>query len=218
MRSNVQQSFRRKLTDPRFKEAIRQPLYDTLDFDSGVTTELRFFSVPQGQSGKTRQETNLDLAGQLSKGQKFAAQGVELHLLPGSSAAAYVRQEPVRQNAAVAAPQFANDIWALAQAGHLEINIGSKNYLTAGPLLLFPPSQGILIAPAVEQNLAAAAAQSLTSDYARMAGRPFAIDPELPIEENNNFSVVIKWPAAFALPSGFDARIKCVLLGVLFRN
>ena len=215
---NVQQSYRRKLTDPRFKEAIRQPLYDTLDFDSGVTTQLRFFSTPAGQGGKTKQETNMKLAGQLSKGQKFAAQGVELHVLPGSNAAAYVRQNPLIQVAAVAAPNFANDVWALLSAGSLEINIGSKNYLQAAPLLLFPPSQGLLPAPAVEQNLAAAAAQTLTADYARGAGRPFVIDPELPIEENNNFEVILEWPAAFALPSGFDARIKCVLVGVLFRN
>lgn len=207
----------KRLTDPNFKEAIRQSLYDTLTFDSNVTTSLRFFSTPKGGT-KTAADTNMTLAGQLPKRHKFVADGIEIHVAPGSSAAGYVRQDPVRQNAAVAAPQFANDVWALGEAGWLEVVIGTKTYLIEGPLYRFPPQNGVDVRPAIEQNLAVAAAQTISADYARFGGRPYVLAPELPIDENTNFEVTVNWPAAFALPSGFDSKLKLVLLGTLFRN
>lgn len=207
-----------RLTDPNFKEAIRQSLYDTLSFDSGATTSLRFFSTPQGGT-KTKADTNMTLAGQIPKRHKFVADGIEIHIAPGSSAAAYVRQDPVRQNAAVAAPHFANDVWALGEAGWLEVLIGSKTYLIEGPLYRFPPQNGIDVRPAAAvENTNTTVLNQITSDYARFSGRPYVLAPELPIDENTNFEVTVNWPAAFALPSGFDAKLKLVLLGTLFRN
>lgn len=218
MDARIAAKYRKQLTDPRFKEAIRQPLFDTLTYDSGVTTRLPFFAVQAGQGGKTDEDTNLTLAGQLPKGQKFVCDGIEVLIFPGSNAAAYIRQDPVRQAAAVAAPQFANDVHALASTGLAKFKIGTKDYLTDGPLQVFPAQSGLILSAAVEQNLAAAAAQTVSADYARTAGRPYAVFPEIPLEENNNFSFEINWGAAVVLPSGFDARIKVRLLGVLFRN
>jgi hypothetical protein len=216
--ANLQRQYRARLTDPRFKEGIRQSLYDTLVFDSGVTQRLQFFAVQAGQSGKTKADTNMELAGTLPAGHKFVAEALEIHVYPGSNAGAYVRQDPVRQNAAVAVPQFANDVHALGEAGWVEVQIGTKTYLIEAPLNRFPPSAGLIVTPAVEQNLAVAAAQTVSVDYARFGGRPYLLIPNLPIEGQTAFSVSINWPAPFALPSGFDAKIKVVLPGVYFRN
>lgn len=218
MRRDYRALMAKRLTDPRFKEAIRQSLYDTLTFDSGVTTSLRFFSTPQGGT-KTKTDTNLDLAGQIPQGHKFIADGIEVHVLPGSSAASYVRESIVKTAAALAAPNFANDVWALGESGYLTVKIGPKEYLTEGPLYRFPPQSGLdLRAAAAVENTNTTVVNQVTADYARFGGRPYILMPELPIEANTNFEVTLNWPAAFALPSGFDARIKVVLLGTLFRN
>src|SRR6266702_6163308 len=188
MDPRIRAKYGQKLTAPGYKEAIRQPLYDTLTFLSNNTVQLRFFTQGLGGGTKTDADTNLALNGQLSKGQKFVCDGVELIIKPGSAGGAvYTRQDVFRQNPALAAPQFANDLWALAQSGSLKIVIGGtgKPYLQDAPLLVFPAQSGLILAATADQSLAAAANQTITSDYARVAGRPYVIYPELPIEENN---------------------------------
>jgi len=218
---NVQRRFQQKLTDPNYKESLRYALYDTLPFVSNNTTKLKFFATPAGQGGKTKEDTNLELSGQLSKGQKFSADCIEIRIRPGSAAgAAYVRQQPSLLVVALAVPNFMNDMWALGTRGVLRFNIGSgKTYLEDGPLEIFPPVSGLLSFPATAFGTAAAATNEFTSDYARYVGRPYFLAPEVPIEENSNFNVELGWDAgAFALPSGFTAQIQVRLLGILFRN
>jgi len=210
--------YAKRLTDPNYKEALRQPLYDTQVFVSNTTAQLRFFTSPVGGT-RTFEDTNMQLAGQLPKGHKFVADGIEVHVMPGSVVgAAYTRQQPFLQSAAVATPNFANDVWALGERGYLEVIVNSKPYLDDGPLYRFAPAQGLVMAPGADQNLAAAAAQTISCDYARFAGRPYLLLPELPIDENTAFSLTLNWAAAFALPSTFTAKIKVILLGTYFRN
>ncbi len=214
--ANLKEDYQRMLTLPGAFDAIRQSLYDTLIFDSGVSNRLEFFQQTQGAAGKA--VTNMQFAGQLPKGQKFVADAIEIEVYPGSVAAGYTRQNPVLQAAAVAAPNFANDVWALGEAGWVEVVVGTgKPYLIEAPLFRFPPSCGLVVGAAVEQNLAAAAAQTISADYARFAGRPYHLDPKLPLDENTPFNVSLNWPAAFALPSGFDAKVRVRLTGILFR-
>lgn len=217
MRNNLQMKYRKRLTDPRYKEGIREPLYDFQTYDSGVTTSLKFFQTQVGGT-KTKADTNMPLNGQLPQGQKFVAEAISIHVLPGSNAASYVRQDPVRAQTAATAPSFANDVWALVHKGWLELTIGTKPYLTA-PLLDFPPPTGLGITPAAAvENTNTTVLNLVTVDYARLIGRPFMFDPEVPIEGLTNFDVTLAWDAAVTLPSGFDARIGVELHGVRFRN
>jgi hypothetical protein len=213
------QRYTQQLTDPRFKESLRYALYDSLPFVSNSTMSLKFFATPAGQGGKTKEDTNMELAGQLSTGQKFSVDGIELHIRPGSAVgASYTRQDPMRQNLAAANPFFTNDIWALATRGILRFNIGSgKSYLEDGPLMVFPSMSGLFVAPAVAG--APAAAATMSGDYARTVGRPYEIQPEIPLEAVTNFNVTLAWDAGvLVLPSGFTAQIQVRLLGILFRN
>ena len=214
---NLQKLYRKRLVDPRMKEGIREPLYDFLTYDSAATLQLKFFQTQVGGT-KTKSDTNMPLNGQLPVGQKFVGQTLEVHVMAGSSAAAYAVQNPVRTGTALAAPNFANDVWALLHQGWLELTVGTKAYLTA-PLILFPPASGLAVqAAAAVENTNTAVVNQITSDYGRMVGRTFAFMPELPIEGQTNFDVTLNWPAAVTLPSGFDARIGVVLGGVRFRN
>ncbi len=214
--ADLQRRYAGKLIRPNEKNAIRQSFYDTLTFDSGNTVKLVFFQQTEGGAGL--ETTNMQAAGQFPAGQKFSADGIEIEVYPGSNAAGYVRQDPVVQAAAVAAPQFANDVHALGERGSLKLEVGTgRVYLTEAPLLRFPPTCGLYIGAAVEQNLAAAAAQTISADYARFAGHPYRLDPEVPIDPQTPFAITLAWSAAFALPSGFDAKVRVRMTGILFR-
>ena len=218
--NNLNTLYRKRLVDPRMKEGIREPLYDFLTYDSAATLQLKFFQTQVG-GAKTKSDTNMPLNGQLPAGQKFVAQTLELHFMPGSNAGSYVRQAPVQSATALAAPNFANDVWALVNQGWLEVTVGTKQYLTA-PLIAFPSSSGLVVQAAIGLEAVAAAAAAIenqiTVDYARLGGRVFQFTPEVPIEPQTNFDVTLNWPAAVTLPSGFDARIGVSLGGVRFRN
>lgn len=225
--NNLRSLYRRRLVPPGVRDAIREPLYDRLVYESGVTTQLRYFSVPISGT-KTKAETNMDLAGQLSKGWKFIAETLAIQVLPGSTnvaAVTYTRQQPVLSSGTVVAagtaqavPNFLNDVWAILNTGWLELTVGSRPYLTA-PLLSFPSLTGIIgeVAAAVE-NTTAASANVTTCDYARLAGKPFLFNPALPLEENLIFNVTLNWPTAVTLPSGFDPAILVQLDGLKFRT
>ncbi len=215
--TNLQQKYRKRLTDPRYKEGIREPLYDYLTYDSGVTTSLKFFQTQVGGS-KTKSDTNVPLNGQLPAGQKYVAEVLAIEVLPGSSAASYARQDPVKTATALAAPNFANDVWALLHKGFLEVTVGTKPYLTA-PLLDFPSITGLGITPAAAvENTGTTVQNQITVDYGRLIGRPYVLDPEIPIEGLTNFDVTLTWDSAVTLPSGFDARIGVKFYGIRFRN
>ncbi len=216
-RENLNRLYHQRLTHPLSKEGIAEPLYDHLTYDSAATTELLFFQTPLS-STKTKWDTNMELNGQLAAGNKFSVGGLEIHVYPGSSASAYARQDIAKSATALAATNFANDVWALLSAGWLELKVGQKDYLTA-PLLMFPPSSGLQVSGAVAvENTGTTVLNTLSFDYARLHGRPFVFAPRVPIEPLTPFAVKLKWPSAVTLPSGFDARIGVVMTGIRFRN
>lgn len=217
--TSLSRLYRRRQTVPGMKEGIREPLYDFLTVASGVTSALRFFQVPEGGgAGKTLIDTNMQLSGQLPRGWKFACEIIEVHVQPGSDADAYVRQDPVQYAGAPAAPEFANDVWALVSRAFLRFTIGSKPYLTA-PLLAFPSATGLHVnATAAVSDSTADTAHALSVDYARLAGHLFVVNPVLMLEGGSGFAVTIDWGGAVTTPSGFDARIGVLLRGVTFRD
>lgn len=208
--ANLRSYYTKNLTRPGQKEGIRQTLYDFQVYPAAGTLQLIFFQVPKGQAGKTAADTNMELAGQLPAGWKFIAESVEVHFFPGVSPAAVL---------ANAAPQFANDVWAVGKSGSLALKIGSKDYLEEAPLLRFPPKTGLNVQAAIGVATTVAATTPVAEvDYARWAGRPYQLNPVLPIESNLSFSATMRWPALVPLPSAVAGRIGLVMDGVLFRE
>lgn len=214
---NLRQLYQSQLTQPGVKEGIREPLYDYLPYDSGTALQLGFFQRQAGTSGVTFADTNMPGAGQLPKGWKFVVDAISIDYFPGSNAANYVRQDPVKAAAAIAAPNFANDVYAIASRGFLQFNVGQKPYLTA-PLLDFPSMSGLFITPGVALENEAAGANQITCDYARVTGKPFQLNPVLPLDENTGFVVTLNWAAAVVMPSGFDPLVRVTLHGTKFRQ
>src|SRR5690348_4933358 len=63
-------------------EAIYQPFYDFQAIPTG-TTQLLFFQVPNGQSSKTYQDTNMTNAGMFPAPTMFLCTGLQVVFFPG---------------------------------------------------------------------------------------------------------------------------------------
>lgn len=179
---------------PNMSEAIWQPLYDYQTKTAAATTSQRFFVDPIGTAGKTKSDTNIDLSGQLPKGQAFQITGVQVELLPSVS---------LSSSAAVNA--FTQDVYDFYNSGHLILKIGSKDYITQGNLMKFPPVNRLAID--------SASGGDRDYGYGVAAGREFAIK-DLLLESSQNFSVELNDLSAISAA----ARVGVTLNGFLFRN
>jgi hypothetical protein len=212
-------------------EGIRQSLYDYQLYPQAGINQLNFFSLPQGQgiataigaavgSTKTINDTNMENAGSLPAGKLFCVASIEVPFYAGSSAAAntYVAAAPAAFAVAAAAAVAAqvSDINQFYQSGSLKLFIGSKTYLEEAPLMRFPPKCTLDVDATVASNSATVGEVAVMS--AKIKGRPYAVEPPLPLESNQNFVVQLNFAGALALPSGFNGRVGVILDGYLYRN
>lgn len=177
-------------------ETIYQPLYDYQTLAATATSAQAFFQTPLGQSGKTLSDTNMELAGQIPKGQNFLITGVQVEILPGVSPTDATIRE------------FLNDVYAVSKGGVLVLRIGSKEYIRQGNLMKFPPVNRI-------DGIAATGLAAESTNYAAPAGREFTV-VDLLLTSNQNFSVELR--DLPALPSGVAGRVGITLNGYLMRN
>ncbi len=175
-------------------ESIWQPLYDYQTAASAGASTQRFFLVPQGQGGKTLSDTNMELAGQLPKGQAFLITGIQVELYPGVSING------------TDASAFADDVYNFYNGGHLILTIGSKAFVTQGPFMKFPPIN----------RLGMDSSTTVATDryaYATATGREYVIENTL-LESSQNFNVELSNLSALSA----DARVGVTLNGYLYRN
>mgnify|MGYP000420426223 CR=1 FL=1 len=115
-------------------EAIWQPLYDYQTYASaGTTTTYTFFAVPNGQGGKTKEDTNMEAAAVLPAPKSMLVTHIEIVFLPGAA--------PSQIDATV--PEIStpwNDAYVMMNQGYLDFFIGSKSYLTDAPIGKFSNS------------------------------------------------------------------------------
>ena len=215
-----QEMMRYSVNRPGAQEVVRQSLYDfqTYDATNGHST-LTFFQVPAGQSSKTKEDTNMELAGTLPAPKNMLVQSIEIRFYPG------VNPSTVNNNDAdfdLTSAEFINDVYTLAKKGFLRLFIGSKDYLLEAPLDRFPAKSYLNVAAATAaaytQASGADGARQANVQYATLGGRPYNLVPPITLPATQNFSVSLEWPGgAQALPSGVDGRIGIILDGLLFR-
>lgn len=192
-------------------EAIRQSIYDFQTYAQAGQTQLIFFQVPAGQSGKTLADTNMELAGQLPNPKMQLVQSIELLFYPSVL--------PSRGAIADEASIFLNDTYLVSKSGWLEFFIGSKSYLREAPIGRFPPKSKLEGFAAIATSLTAGAATQSRDTYAAFAGRPYMIDPWILLKPTQNFNVTLNWTTAQALNAADTAaRIGVALDGVQYRN
>lgn len=188
-------------------EAVNEPLYDFQTYAlAGTTQAYRFFSVPVGQSGKTYEDTNMELAGQLSAGTRFEVRAIEIALFPG------VNPSPAVSATAVSA--FPNDVYTIFKAGYLQFNILAKPYLRTGPLGNFPFTKRLDGFAALSDTTTAGATGASRIAYAAFGGQQFQITPVM-LDSNMNFDVSLNFPTTAAISA--NARIGVILRGIRSR-
>ena len=106
-------------------EGIWQPQYDFQVYALAGQTSLIFFQVPQGQGGKTRDDTNLEIAGSLPAPKEFLITTVQIAFAPGNS----VAQGNIDPAVTPQPLSNWNDVQAVGESGHLVLFVGSKEYL-----------------------------------------------------------------------------------------
>ena len=190
-------------------EVVRQSLYDFQTYPAAGQTQMIFFQVPQGQAGKTKFDTNMEVAGSLPAPKRFIIETIEIEFFPGGLPSAF---------GAPTALNNVNDVYTFSQNGFLDLFIGSKSYLTEAPLGRFPSSNRMAVNAAFADASTAAANLQSRSGYASLAGAPYRLEPNIALVATQNFSVSLNWPTAIALPSTVNARVGVVMKGLLYRN
>lgn len=213
-------------------EVIRQSLYDSAVYPAaGIAGNLTFFQQPVGAgvssspgnaaNAKTIADTNMTLAGQLPAPQGFWIQSIELDFQPGATTgASWVQTIPTITTPTFAAANIGgpiNDVSLFYSAGQLTLTVGTKPYLQEAPLLYFPPKARF------EQDEALSGVRNGTSAVInamavlKAGGRPYILEPGIPLMTSQNFNVTLFWPNAVATNSGFPGRVMCKMDGWLFR-
>lgn len=195
-----------KVSNARALEAKFQPLYDYQVYPAAGTAELTFFAVPSGQSGKTLNDTNMEIAGSLPSPQSFLTTAIQVCFWPGGLTAAFGAQ---------AVCQNVNDVSAVARSGRLEVMVSNKLILGDGPLGIFPPDFRLATSHALTDQTTPGANLLSRVDYAVFAGRTYEVTPFL-IESAQAFNVKMKWPILVPLPSVLAGRIGVRLLGTVY--
>lgn len=186
----------------------QQSLYDYQTYAAAGQTQLLFFQVPKGQSGKTLADTNVELAGSLPQPKRMLVKDISVYFAPGTA---------VNVSGAIATSGVNwQDVWSVFKSGWLEFFIGSTPYITEGPIGRFPPRFRLGGAAAMADATTAAAGLHSQIDYASFCGEPYRFTPVL-LEPNQNFHVSLNWPTAVALPSTVAGRIGIILDGDLYR-
>lgn len=191
---------------PDMVEAVWAPFYHYQAYPAAGTTSLTFFQTPVGQAGTTLADTNMRAAGQIPRPQEFLVVGIQVYFHP-------VNAIYTTGAAAVAstASNWNNTNLVLESQNWLNFHIGSKDYITDGPITKFPPQFGLT---GVSGMATTAATTNNNVDYARSQGRYYAITP-LKIPASQNFDVTINWETVQAATDG--ARIGVILDGYLYR-
>lgn len=190
-------------------EVIYQPLYDFQAYPTAGFRSLSFFQVPEGQQGKTFDDTNMELTAALPVPVNMALTDVQVWFFPAAV--------PGRLSDFTDIGDNWNDVDAVLQAGNLQLEIGSKEYLVDAPLIKFPPQARLAGAAALSDSTTAGAAQGGEIDYASGAGRIYDIVP-LRLISQQNFVIRIRFDnGVIATPSGNDGRIGVALGGYRYR-
>lgn len=218
-----------RVTNPSQSEVIRQRLYDSILYPTAGQAQFTFFSAPAGQgitsaqgavvgTPKTIFDTNLELPNTLPSGKAFMIESIEVLFLPGSVSTAntYTPANLSLFNAAASAAVFGqlNDVNTFYQSGILELNVLSKNYLREH-VMAFPPKAMLDVSAGVANT--SATVGEIAAGIAKAVGRPYYIQPVITLQAAVNFEVLLRYPAAVATPTGFNARVSVYLDGYVMR-
>jgi hypothetical protein len=218
----------RRVTNPGQSEVIRARLYDYQIYPAAGTTQLTFFQSPIGQgttsavgatvgTAKTFFDTNQELGGQLPSGKSFLIESVEIVFFPGATATGYIPVSEAFVGTTATASQITpiSDSNVFYNAGLVELNILSKNYIRETPAIAFPPKANYDLSAAYGNGATTGISQG--AQLLKACGRPYFVEPSIALQPAVNYELTLKYPAGVALPSGFNGRVGVIFDGYLMR-
>lgn len=180
-------------------EFLTQSLYDSAAYPTTGIAALTFFQFQVGAGvspisggAKTLEDTNMLAAGSMPAMQAYVLTSIELDVQPAVPAFTAATLPAVFGAQAAASP--INDVWKVRATGWLQLNIGSKAYMTEGPLMKFPASNDFEINAAVADISTTGANLQSRISYAKAIGVPYLLAPNnLLLIPNQNFSLTLNW-------------------------
>ena len=202
-------------------EAITQSLYDSAAYATTGQQQLTFFQQAAGSgtgviSGnpKTQEDTNMTAAGAMPNMQAFVVTSIEVEFQPDITFTAATMPAAFGAQAVATA---VNDAWKFRATGYLVFTIGSKPYLTEGPMMKFPASNDFEIDAAVADVSTTGAALQTRIAYGKAVGPSYMLAPNnLLLIPMQNFVVTLNWATLETITT--EARVFVRLMGQLIRS
>jgi len=194
------------------EEAVDQPLYHLQSYGTGGATSFTFFQTAQGSATNGLADTNMDNAGSLSAGKRFAIFAVGVHFIPSA---------PQVNNAGASSASALNDIKKVIEGiGSLTLTVLNKVYLNVAPLSMLPSGMGIFNGGAAYQATQSSGANGDgfiaygTNGIPAPASR-YQLRVPIPIPPQVTFSVSLAFPTAITVTTA--SRIGLFLWGIQIR-
>lgn len=199
------------VTQWNVNEGYRGSLYHYRTYAAAGQAQLVFFGETTATAAGGKADTNMELAGMLSRGKSLEVRQVEVQFWPGVN--------PGRAGLAPAGldADYLNDVHAVAKSGWLEFKVGDKPIFFDAPIGKFPPSNRLGGFSSLSDSSTAGVSQGATIDYAVPCGAVYACAPIF-LEYGQKIEVSLNWPTVVALPSGVAGRIGIVLNGGGYRK
>jgi hypothetical protein len=214
------------------QDVIWDPLYDSIAYPSAGSLQFSFYSNPVGQGtssapgagavSKSIFDTNLTIGNQLTSGNAFLMVGSENLFFPGvnnsTTPTVAFAVEPGRTNAATTVGIFVNDIYNIGNGGNKVMTVGTdRQYITDGPLNIFPPATRLAAAMAVAGQGSSTTGTGFEVSYAAWSGEIYNIAPIF-IQSNQNWTMVVSFAALIPTPSAQIGRLVDRMRGYLIRQ
>jgi hypothetical protein len=205
-------------------EAINQEMYDSAAYVTAGQNQLNFFTTGVGAGigvltglAKSPEDTNMSQGGQFPSGQAYIMSTLEVDFQPGISSAGFAATElPAVGPAAVAIASAINDTYKFYYTGFLQLVVGSKPYMTVGPLIRFAPARSFDVSGAMSNATTPAAALYAAALFGMARGPVYSLAPNnYLLAPTVNFNITLNWITVETVASA--ARVFVRFGGQLFR-
>ena len=205
-------------------ETLTQSLYDSAAYAVAGQQQLTFFQTGVGAgtgiisgAAKTPEDTNMLAGGFMPNMQAYLVTSIEMEYQAGVTSSGFAAANLPSTLATPSVIAAINDQYKVRSTGYLVFNIGSKAYMTEGPLMKFPASNEYQIDCALSDTTTAGATQAQRVAQGRAGGPAYVLTPNnLFLIPMQNFNVTLNWATVETITTT-AARIFIRLMGQLIR-
>lgn len=194
------------------EEAVDQPLYHLQSYGTSGATSFTFFNTATGSATNGLADTNMDNAGNLSAGKRFAIYSIGIY---------FIGSAPQVNNSGASTASSLNDAKKVLEGiGYFQFQVLTKNYLTIAPPSALPAGMGTFVGGASYQVTQSSAANGDGFIAYGTNGLPapnfrYNLKVPIPIPAQVSFSATLNFPTAITITTA--SRIGVFLWGIQIR-